>query len=131
MGYLVILFIVLPLAELYLLIEIGKAIGSIEVIALIVVTGILGAWLARSQGLYVIRSIRTELAEGRMPAARLVDGVMVLAGGLLLLTPGLITDAFGFSLLFPLTRDFYRQRLRRWFEKRVEFHLQGRRPGQY
>ncbi|MFC2076373.1 FxsA family protein [candidate division KSB1 bacterium] len=129
MGYLVTLFIVLPLAELYLLIEIGKVIGSIEVIGLIIVTGIVGAWLARSQGLYIISSIRTELAQGRMPAARLVDGVMVLAGGLLLLTPGLLTDAFGFTLLLPFTRDRYRHHLRRWFEKRVEYHLQGNRPG--
>jgi UPF0716 protein FxsA len=119
MGYLVLLFIVIPLAELYVLIEVGRVIGSIEVIALIFLTGIVGAYLARSQGLYVYRSIQAELAAGRMPAARLVDGAMVLAGGLLLLTPGLITDAFGFSLLFPLTRDIYRRRLRRWFERRI------------
>ncbi|MDI7261630.1 MAG: membrane protein FxsA [Thermodesulfobacteriota bacterium] len=108
------LFIITPMAELFLLIEIGKAIGTLEVILLTIVTGIIGAALAKSQGLSVLRKIQQEMAEGRMPASNLIDGVMILIGGILLLTPGVLTDAFGILLLIPWTRVLMKKLLMKW-----------------
>lgn len=113
-GKLLFLFIVTPMAELFLLIEIGKAIGTLEVILLTIVTGIIGAALAKSQGLSVLRNIQQEMAEGRMPASNLIDGVMILIGGILLLTPGVLTDAFGILLLIPWTRVLMKKLLMKW-----------------
>ncbi|NOR50481.1 MAG: membrane protein FxsA [Desulfuromonadales bacterium] len=112
-------FIFVPVMELYILIEAGRIVGIGPTIALIMLTGIAGALLARSQGVAILRRIQDETARGQMPAATLIDGALVLVGGLLLLTPGFFTDLLGFSFLVPSTRDLWRNALNLWLEKQV------------
>lgn len=119
MGRLLLLFIVIPIVELYLLIEIGQRIGPLATIALIVGTGVLGAWLVRLQGLSVLEKVRTETAAGRMPAGALVDGIIILIAGAVLMTPGVLTDAFGFACLVPAVRQVFKRRLLRRIERAV------------
>ena len=104
MGRLLLLFVVLPAVELALLIEIGSRFGTLHTLALIVLTGVVGASLARGQGLGVMREIQQEVAAGRLPASSLVDGVIILVAAALLVTPGILTDAFGFFCLIPSLR---------------------------
>lgn len=104
---LVLLFTIVPVSELFVLIEIGSHIGTMNTIALIILTGIIGASFAKSQGTRIIYEIRSALNQGQIPGKELLQGAMILAGGILLLTPGFITDLVGFSLLFPVTRLFY------------------------
>ena len=118
-GKLLFLFIIIPLVELMLLIEIGKAIGTLEVILLTIFTGIAGAALAKWQGLSVIRKMQQEIAEGRMPASNLTDGVMILVGGILLLTPGVLTDLCGLLLLIPSTRVLMKKLLIKWMSDKI------------
>ena len=110
--YLLLLFTVVPAVELMILIEVGTYIGSLNTILLIVLTGILGASLARLQGFIVIRKIQTSLNAGNLPSAELLDGLMILVGGIVLLTPGFVTDAIGFMLLIPLTRALIKKLVR-------------------
>ncbi|MFQ5637838.1 MAG: FxsA family protein [bacterium] len=117
---LVLLFTVIPLIELALLIELGQAIGLLNTISVVILTGVIGAYLARSQGFGIFHRIQTELAQGKIPGASLLDGVLVLAGGLLLLTPGLITDFFGFTLLLPFSRAFVIIYLKRYFQSKIQ-----------
>lgn len=113
-------FIFVPLMELYILIEAGEIIGLWPTISLILLTGIAGAWLARSQGVEILRRIQDETARGQMPAITLIDGALVLVGGLLLLTPGFFTDVLGFSFLVPITRDLWRKGLSAWLQRQVQ-----------
>lgn len=117
---LLIIFIFVPLMELYILIEAGRIIGVGPTIGLIITTGIAGAWLARSQGVEILRRIQEETSRGQMPATTLIDGALVLVGGLLLLTPGLFTDLLGFSFLAPATRDLWRKGLSAWLQKHIQ-----------
>lgn len=114
------LFIVLPAVELALLIQVGARIGTLNTLALIALTGVIGASLARYQGLQVIRQVQADMNEGRMPAGALVDGVIILIAGALLVTPGVLTDAFGFLCLVPLFRGLVKRELRRRFERAVQ-----------
>lgn len=106
---LVILFIVVPLAELYVLIQIGSAIGALPTIALLILNSVLGAVLMRSQGRAVWMRFNRTLAAGRMPGREVFDGALVLFGGALLLTPGFLTDILGLVLLLPPTRALVRK----------------------
>ena len=119
-GILFLLFTVVPAMELYLLFQLGGAIGGVNTILVIFVTGILGASLARSQGLNILTKIQTDMQRGLVPADQIIHGLMVFAGGLLLITPGIITDFVGLSLVFPLTRHvligFVKQVLQRAIE---------------
>lgn len=114
------LFVLLPLVELALLIQIGQWIGLVWTLGLVVGTGLLGATLARRQGLRAWVAIQTELRAGRMPARELLDGLLVLIGGIVLLTPGILTDLAGFALLVPATRAAFKRSLRRRLERAVE-----------
>lgn len=116
---LLILFTFIPILELYVLLEIGSLIGTMPTVALIFLTGIAGAYLARMQGFSLVSRIQSEMNQGRVPKGELLDGAMVLVGGVLLLTPGFCTDLLGFSLLVPLTRNLYKGWLIRWLEKMV------------
>ena len=120
MGRLLLLFIALPAIELALLIEIGQRIGTLETLGLIVVTGIVGASMARSQGLRVIANVQKQLGRGEMPADSLVDGLMILIASALLVTPGILTDAFGFLCLVPAFRSRVKREVIRRFERAVE-----------
>lgn len=114
------LFVLLPLAELALLIRIGQWIGLGWTLALVVGTGFLGATLARRQGLRVWIAIQAELRAGRMPARELMDGLLVLIGGIVLLTPGILTDLAGLALLVPVTRSAFKKILQRRLERAIE-----------
>lgn len=105
MRYLILAFIITPIVELYLLIKIGTLLGAFNTIMLVVLTGIAGALLARSQGLAVLNKINSDLESGSMPAESLIDGLFILTGGLLLITPGIITDVIGFIFVIPHTRE--------------------------
>jgi UPF0716 protein FxsA len=117
---LLLLFVLLPLVELAVLIQVGRAIGLGWTLALVVATGFLGATLARRQGLRAWRALQDELAAGRVPGGALIDGLLILIGGIVLLTPGILTDAAGFALLMPPTRNALKRRLRRRFEAAIE-----------
>jgi UPF0716 protein FxsA len=117
---LVILFTLIPLIELYILIEVGGMIGALNTILIIAATGILGASLAKSQGLQVMRKINLSAEQGRFPAEELIDGLFILLGGFTLLTPGFITDLLGLSMLFPPTRTLYKRLARQMIENKME-----------
>jgi UPF0716 protein FxsA len=101
---LLLLFTIVPLVELFLLVKLGTVVGVGPTVALVIFTGVLGAWLARQQGLGVLRRLSEDLAVGRLPAEALIDGLLILIAGAVLLTPGLLTDALGFLLLVPQSR---------------------------
>lgn len=119
------IFIVLPLTELMLLIKIGDVFGFWTAFWMVLGTGIVGGWAARLQGAAVLRQIRTELAEGRTPAESVIDGFLVFAGGLLLVTPGILTDLTGVCLLFPVTRFWFKRWLRRKFDEFIRSPKSG------
>ena len=110
------LFVLVPFIELAILVRIGGLIGFWPTMALVMVTGAAGALLARGQGMRVLGAIQRDLGEGRVPATHLLDGLFVLIGGILLLTPGLLTDLAGLVLLLP----FSRARLKRALRSRIE-----------
>ena len=114
------LFVVVPFVELYILIELGSRIGVAATLGIVIITGIVGAYLAKYEGLYVLRRIQMELASGSMPADALFDGVLVLIGGVLLLTPGILTDATGFLLLLPASRGLFKMYIKRWVERKIQ-----------
>lgn len=116
---LLLLFTVVPFVELMLLLEVGRVIGVLPTLMVIVITGIIGATLARIQGLSTLNRIRAELQEGRLPADAMIDGVLILAAALVLLTPGFLTDLVGFFLLIPLGRSLIRARLRNYFRNKL------------
>ena len=117
---LLIFFVFVPVMELYILIEAGRIMGLAPTIGLIIMTGVAGAWLARSQGVEILRRIQEETSRGQMPATTLIDGALILVGGLLLLTPGFFTDALGFSFLIPATRDLWRKGLSAWLQNQIK-----------
>lgn len=117
---LALLFVGIPLAELALLVQVGRWVGLGPTLALVLLTGIAGAWLARAEGLRVLLGARSELAAGRMPSQALMDGVAILVGGAVLLTPGLLTDLFGFALLLPPTRRAIQRAIRTRLQRRLE-----------
>ena len=103
---LVLLFILVPIAEIYLIIQVGQAIGPLPTVALLIVDSIVGAWLLRSQGRRAWDSFRQTLAGGRMPHREILNGALVILGGAFLLTPGFLTDILGLALLIPPSRHF-------------------------
>lgn len=108
-AQLLLLFIAVPLIEVLILIQLGSLFGFWPTILLVIGTGILGAYLAKLYGLSIWYQIQDDLSAGRMPADKLVDGLLVLIGGIVLLTPGLLTDILGILLLFPYTRNFFKK----------------------
>ena len=116
LGYLILLFTVVPVVELALLIKLGQFIGLGYTLVIVILTGIAGAYLARSQGLMTLRKIQDDINRGIMPADKIFDGVMILFGGILLLTPGLITDLIGFMTLVPFTRRL----IKLWLKRKIE-----------
>ncbi|NOT02764.1 MAG: FxsA family protein [Phycisphaerales bacterium] len=129
---LVILLVVTPLIEISVLIRVGRAIGTPQTILILIATGLLGAWLARRQGSSVWSQIQTDLAHGRMPASRLVDAMLIFIAGILLVTPGLLTDAVGFSLLFPPARRWIKRKAADYFRARLVIqHSDGQHDGDF
>jgi UPF0716 protein FxsA len=105
MRLLVFLIIVIPALEIGFLLLSGKTIGVLPTILLIVLTGVVGAWLAKKQGIEALRKAQQQMQYGQIPNEAILDGICILVGGLLLLTPGFITDMTGFLLLFPISRN--------------------------
>jgi len=107
------------MAELALLIKVGTIIGTMNTIAMVILTAVAGAYLVRMEGLAVWYRIQQNIAEGIFPAEELLDGLMIFIAGAVLLTPGFITDAMGFLILFPPTRILIKRILKRWIEGRM------------
>jgi UPF0716 protein FxsA len=130
-GRLFFLFTLVPLLELYILIKIGGYLGAFQTVALVVFTALLGVLLARFEGLRTLQQIRQSLSQGIVPAEEMVDGVLILVGGILLITPGVLTDLFAVVLLIPYTRTIFKRWLRRRFDRmiaagNVRLHYYGR-----
>lgn len=121
LPYLLALFIGLPILELALLIQLHGVMGFLPTILLVFLTGVAGAALVRRQGISLLFRIQQEMAAGNLPAPQMMDGVMVLVAGALLVTPGLITDIVGFSLLVP----YVRERIRFWLRNKLEEKLRS------
>lgn len=121
---LLLLFVIIPLVEIALLIEIGSHIGTLATIALILGTGVLGASLAHRQGLEVLRRIQAKVSQGMMPDEELFDGVLILGAGILLLTPGLLTDITGIVLLVPTSRAVIKKWLRGFLQRHITISQQ-------
>ncbi len=120
MGLLLVLvFIVVPIAELYVIIQVGELIGVWPTLLLLLLDAVLGSWLLKHQGRSAWRRFNQALAERRMPAKEVADGFLIIFGGALLIAPGFITDIFGILLLVPVTRAGARRLLRRWTVGRV------------
>lgn len=116
---LILLFTLVPLIELTLLIRIGTDIGVTLTVGLVILTGIIGAILAKMQGLGIVKKIQNDLAAGILPTPQLLDGLLILGGGLLLLTPGFLTDTLGLLALIPLSRKWIKRFLRKKIEQMV------------
>jgi UPF0716 protein FxsA len=124
---LLLLFIGVPLLELYVIIQVGQAIGALNTIALLLLDSILGAWLMRTQGRAAWQRFNRAIAEGRVPARETLDGALVILGGAFLLTPGFVSDVFGVFFLLPPTRVVTRRLIVRTFSRR--FRLRMAMPG--
>ena len=127
---LLLVFLLVPLVEIYFLIVVGGWIGAFPTVVLVVLTAVLGAALARQQGLATFQRLQQALARGEPPALEMLEGVLLLVGALLLLTPGFLTDLAGFACLLPATRRWLARRLMRRFTvlpgKQEPFRSQGR-----
>ena len=117
---LILIFTIVPFIELSLLIELGSVIGTLATILVVVITGIIGACMARIAGLSVLFKIQENLGQGIFPRDELFDGVLILIGGAFLLTPGLLTDALGFFLLLPLGRSAVKRWLQEILKRRID-----------
>lgn len=126
--YLILLLVLVPIIELVILLQVHHALASywgsgvslLITIGTILVTGVVGATLARQQGMGVLRELRRDLGSAKLPGRALLDGVLILVGGALLLTPGFLTDFLGFSLLIPASRAGYRSLLAKWFRRKIQ-----------
>ncbi len=116
---LLLLFTLVPFIELAMLIKLGQVIGLWPTLAIVLLTGIVGATLAKREGLSVVGKIKGELAQGEMPGRQLLNGLLVLIGGILLLTPGIITDFTGFMLIIPGPRDMIRERIITYLKRKI------------
>ncbi|MBF0521883.1 MAG: FxsA family protein [Candidatus Omnitrophica bacterium] len=112
--------IILPILEIIILVKVSAMIGALNVIFILILTAILGSFLARLQGFFVFQKIQQTLNEGAMPSAELLDGVLIWLGGILLVVPGFITDVFGLILLLPPTRFIVNFFLKRKLNKMMQ-----------
>ena len=116
---LLLLFTLVPIVELAVLIEIGQHLGMLPTVALVLATGALGAALARREGIQAFHRLRDSIGQGSFPGEAILDGVLILGGGLLLLTPGILTVLLGFAALVPGTRYFIKYYLKTAIERRI------------
>lgn len=116
----ILLFTLTPLLEFYILIKVGTHIGALSTILIVLITGILGGIAAQAQGISVIRRISADLEQGIFPAESLWNGLFVLVGAVLLITPGLITDLLGFICILPPTRNPLKKMVKRYIARKLE-----------
>lgn len=107
-GILLLLFLVVPILELAVIVQVGQAIGTIPTLALLIVMSITGAWLMKREGLGVLRRAQRQVREGRVPSREVADGFLIVLGGALMLTPGFVSDLAGMALLLPPVRAVVR-----------------------
>ncbi|WRP05540.1 FxsA family protein [Rossellomorea aquimaris] len=119
MRYMLLLLIIVPALEIGLLVLSGQAFGLIPTVLLIITTGILGAYLAKKQGMEALRKAQQDMQYGQLPGDAIIDGLCILVGGVVLLTPGFITDAIGFLLLLPPTRKMFKPFIYKLFKRWV------------
>jgi UPF0716 protein FxsA len=119
-------FVLVPIIEIYVIIQVGRTIGAWWTILLLIADSIFGSWLIAHEGRRAWQALTTALSSGRMPAKELADGALILVGGTLMLSPGFVTDAFGIVLILPFTRPVARRVLTRIVSRRL---LDVRRPG--
>lgn len=119
LSRLIFLFVAVPLVELAILLQVAQWIGLLPTVTMVVATGVAGAALARHQGLRAFLAVQGELAAGRLPGRSLLDGLSILVGGAFLLTPGILTDFAGFSLLAPPSRRWLQRLVLRRLERRI------------
>lgn len=112
--------IVVPVIELYILIEIGQYIGVIATFGIIILTGFIGAYLVKNQGFKIFGKIQDDLLQNILPGDNLLQGAIVLAGGVLLITPGFLTDIAGFIFLIPATRQIVKKYLLQWLKDKIK-----------
>ncbi|HAF89081.1 MAG: FxsA family protein [SAR324 cluster bacterium] len=117
-------FTTIPLVEIYLLIHIGSVFGVFTSIALVFFTGLLGAYLARIQGIKTLFKIQESIKEGRMPSGELLEALLIVAAGIVLLTPGFLTDTIGFLLLLPNIREIVKS----WVQSKIKNQYMSERP---
>lgn len=118
--WLFLLFTALPALEIYIIIKVGTELGAFNTALLLIMSGVVGAHYARSQGYEVVRRVRAAAYEGRVPAGEMIDGAMVLFGGALMMAPGFITDVVGISLIVPLTRRGWKAWFVNYLRKKIE-----------
>jgi len=117
---LLILFVTVPIVEIWILIDIGRGIGTLPTILLIIFTGVVGAYLTKRQGLMTIYKIKENLKMGIMPSEELIDGFLIVLAGGFLITPGILTDSVGFLLLYPKSRNFIKRYLKNKFNNWIQ-----------
>ncbi|GAB2838216.1 hypothetical protein GCM10022221_42010 [Actinocorallia aurea] len=113
------LFVLLPVAEIYVIIQVGHAIGGWWTLLLLVAETLLGLWFVKREGKRAWSNLNANLSQGRMPDRELADGFLILAGGVLLIVPGFLTDIVGFLCVLPFTRPLVRKPLMAWAERRA------------
>jgi len=112
-------FTLIPVLEIYLLIKVGTYLGAFETVMIVIVTGFLGAYLARVQGLQTMMKVKESLNRGELPAEELLDALLIFFAGVVLLTPGFVTDMTGLLVLYPQTRRLFKKWLRKKFDEWV------------
>ena len=117
---LIALFIGVPFAEIYVLLQVGQAIGAVNTLGLLILISVVGAWLAKREGLGVLRRMQRSIDSGRVPGTELVDGFLILRAGALMLTPGFLTDILAILLLLPPVRAVVRREVRRRVAPRIQ-----------
>jgi UPF0716 protein FxsA len=133
-GLLFLAFLIVPIIEIYVLIQVGQVIGPWWTILLLIADSIFGSWLLRREGAKAWQALRVALTQGRMPARELADGALIVLGGALMISPGFVTDAFGLFAILPFTRPLGRRLLARFVSRRLTVIPPGgpgnaRRPG--
>ena len=124
-GVLGIIFLLVPLAELYVIIQVGQAFGALNTIALLIIISATGAWLVKREGMSVWRRFQTQVESGQVPGREIADGVMILFAGALLMSPGFLTDVLGIALLLPPVRAVVRTAVMRRAERRAGIYRIG------
>lgn len=120
-AVLFVVFLVVPFVELFVILQVGHAIGALNTVALLILVSMVGAWLVKREGLSVLRRAQERIAEGTVPGRELVDGVLILLAGALLITPGFLSDVVGVLLLLPPVRAALRRTVTRRLRRRTDF----------
>ncbi len=122
-------FTIIPVLEIYLLIKLGTFLGALNTVIIVILTGIIGAYLAKLEGLHTMTKVREALNRGEMPAEGMLDALLILVAGIVLLTPGFLTDIAGLLILIPQTRFLFKRWLRKKFDEwtqsqqmHIDFH---------